>query len=1028
MKKRILTMLVACLALVGAVQAQSPKRELRSSWLATVWALDWPKSTNQATAKAQLIDYLDNFAAHNFNGVCFQVRGLADAMYKSSYEPWNSALTGTRGKDPGWDPLAFAIEECHKRGLECYAWVNPYRESSTANPYSTAQDQKWLADGWLLSNGSYIVFNPGMPETRAHILNVIKEIYTNYAIDGMLFDDYFYPSGGTSEGTNAPDYDLYKASGTTLSIGDWRRKNVNDFMKEIYDNIQHDRPDLRFGISPAGVAGASASKYGLSKPSGVTASDWQYAEIYSDPLAWLSDGSVDFISPQIYWKTNHSTAPFGPLTKWWSQVSEHFGRHFYASHSISMLLDNNTTANWKDLCEQVSLHRQYNTQADPGEIYYSAKNLDGAGSASGASGFGNYLLQNRYQAPALVPRITWKDRHVYAAPAGFKRSGSTLSWTATKGERTNSVIRYSVYAIPMSVAIENAMDATGDGIDGKYLAGVSYATSYAIPAGKTSGYYYAVCVYDGYGYESEPAIVGYSTIPSEKTSLVAPADGSTVDWTATFSWNAVADATYSVEISSKADFSVIDLSRDGITTTKATIDLSTLRSTTTYYWRVVVAQPDKLGSASDAFTFITPKREVGNYEQGYSVATDGATYADADDYKLTSLWYRSADKGNFNVVEDGKLNRGMVATPDYVYVSGRSEASSSADLYLQAYNAETGEHEHDVILSSNGQCSYFPCNDVIKDSNGNVCITNLTLNISNTPLNVHLVNVTTGNLTEVASLTASESGRIDHAGIFGDVTTGNFTVFAAVASSNVIFRWTITNGEASAAEKRTVSAFYPSNAANFGIAPRVLPVSSTLLYVDGGSTSAALYDFSTGKIVDKSVPEASSKSSNGVATFNFDGKDFMLYAASSFESGFTFNLTAAGSDKTFAAGSRLWNFPESTLGDLNSTTYSAPVSALVNNADRATVYVYAPGNGLAAYALTKKTQGVSDVVSEMPSYHIYGRTIVFDAPVAFAKAFTLSGVEVASVASSVELQLPTAGIYLVVTPSGAAKIAIHGEY
>ncbi len=235
MKKRLLTVLLACLTLIGAVQAQSPKRELRSTWLATVWAIDWPKSHSQATAKQQLTDFLDNLAAHNFTGVCLQVRGLADAMYKSSYEPWNAVLTGTRGKDPGWDPLAFAVEECHKRGLECYAWVNPYRESSSGNVYDTPQDKKWEADGWLLSNGSYIVFNPGLAAARAHILKVIKEIYTNYAIDGMLFDDYFYPSGGTAEGSSAPDYALYKASGTTLSMGDWRRKNVNDFMKEIYD-------------------------------------------------------------------------------------------------------------------------------------------------------------------------------------------------------------------------------------------------------------------------------------------------------------------------------------------------------------------------------------------------------------------------------------------------------------------------------------------------------------------------------------------------------------------------------------------------------------------------------------------------------------------------------------------------------------------------------------------------------------------------------------------------------------------------
>lgn len=1028
MKKRLLTMLVALLTLAGAVQAQSPKRELRSSWLATVWAIDWPKSTNQATAKQQLIDFLDNFAAHNFNGVCFQVRGLADAMYKSSYEPWNSVLTGTRGKDPGWDPLAFAVEECHKRGLECYAWVNPYRESSNGKPYSTPQDQKWEADGWLLSNGSYIVFNPGMPETRAHILKVIKEIYTNYAIDGMLFDDYFYPSGGTAEGTGAPDYDLYKASGTTLSMADWRRKNINDFMKEIYDNIQIDRPDMRFGLSPAGVAGKSSSQYGVAGvpvPSG----DWQYDQIYSDPLAWLSDGSIDFISPQLYWVTTHSTAPFEPLTKWWSDVSAKFGRHFYASHSVSLLADNNTTANWADLAKQVALHRKHNTHADPGSIYYSAKNIDGAGASGGAAGLGNYLYEHTYQAPSLVPRITWKERPVYAAPAGFSRSGSTLSWTATKGERANSVIRYSVYAVPTSVSLDNAMDPTGDGIDVAYLLGVSYGTSYTLPADRTSGYYYAVCVYDGYGYESEPALIGYSTVPSEKTSLIAPADGSNVDWNTTFSWKPVADATYTVEISLTADFAVKALTKGGITADKADIDLSTLRGSTTYYWRVVTAQPEKLGTASDAFTFTTPKRAIGNYEAGYTVLTDGDTYADTEEYRLTSLWFRSTGTDNFPVADDGKMNRGMVATREYVYVSGRSGGSAQADLYLQVYNAETGEHERDLALSEDGQCGYLPCNDIIRDSNDHLCVTNLTLNINTTPLKVHLVDVNTGKLTEVASVTAPESGRIDHAGVFGDVTSGEFYVFAAVAGSNVIYRWKVTDGTSSTPTNRSVSEFYPAGVSDFGIAPRVFPVSSTLLYVDGGTTSAALYNFQTGKISDRPAPAASAVTSNGVEAFTFDGKDFLLYAASSHESaGFTHHLTVAGSDSKFETGSHLWTVPASTLGRFNSTTFSAPASAVVNSADRATAYVYVPGNGLAAYAITKKTHGVADVADAMPSYRIYGRTVVFDAPVAFAKAFTATGVEVASATSAVELQLPAAGVYVIVTPDGAAKIVISGEF
>lgn len=554
MKKQLMTLALALATVASAMTAQAPKRELRSTWMATVWAIDWPASHSEQDAKKQMTNYLDDLAANNFNGVCFQVRGLADAMYKSSYEPWSSAISGTRGVDPGWDPLAWVVEQCHERGLECYAWVNPYRESSSGNIYNTEYDKKWQADGWLLSNGSYIVFNPGLPEARAHILKVIKEIYTNYAIDGILFDDYFYPSGGTVETSNAPDWDLYKSSGTSLSIGDWRRKNINDFMKEIYDNIQLDRPDMRFGISPAGVAGKSSGTYGTPGVP-VSAGDWQYNQIYSDPIAWLHDQAVDFISPQLYWVTTHSTAPFGPLTTWWSQVANKFGRHFYASHSISLLMNNNTLANWEDIAKQVTLHRQSQSlyRQDPGAIYYSAKNLDGNGSG-GVGGLGNHLYQNVYNTKSLVPTIGWKEHPTYTAPADAAYTSGILSWKAVEPAAGNSVMRYSVYAIPSNISFDRAQAADGDGIDAAYLVGVSYNSEFKMPDAVARSHYYAVCVYDGYGFESEPALVNYNSEPTQATTLIAPADGAAVDWNCTFSWEKVEGTTYELEIASDARF------------------------------------------------------------------------------------------------------------------------------------------------------------------------------------------------------------------------------------------------------------------------------------------------------------------------------------------------------------------------------------------------------------------------------------------------------------------------------------------
>ena len=230
-----------------------PKREFRSSWVAAM-GIDWPKSTIEATAKQQLINYLDKLKAANFTGACIHVRPNADALYKSTLEPWSADVSGTRGKDPGWDPLEFAVEECHKRGLECYAWVNPYRVTARSHTYNTDFDKQWKANGWLISYGSWTSFNPGDQGARRHCLDAIKEIYTNYNIDGMLFDDYFYPGDGMPENSTADDWKHYKESKTKLSIADWRRQNVNTFVKELYDEIQAVRPDMRFGIGPAGVS------------------------------------------------------------------------------------------------------------------------------------------------------------------------------------------------------------------------------------------------------------------------------------------------------------------------------------------------------------------------------------------------------------------------------------------------------------------------------------------------------------------------------------------------------------------------------------------------------------------------------------------------------------------------------------------------------------------------------------------------------------------------------------------------------
>lgn len=508
------------LAIAALPMSSGVKREVRSVWMATVWALDWPSSTSSTTAqKNEMVKYLDVLQKNNFNAVYFQVRTMSDAFYKSSYEPWSSYLTGTRGKDPGWDPLAFVVEECHKRGMECHAWVNPYRFSTGSN-WSTAQDQALKSAGMLLaytkSDGkTTTILNPGLESVRKRIVDVCKEIISNYDVDGLVFDDYFYPEG-IPVTSSAGDYDLWQKSVASMTFGDWRRNNVNQMVADVYNMVQHQKPYVRFGISPAGAActsAAVAAKHGIDRCP--VASDWQYDGIFSDPVAWLEAGTIDYISPQLYWKTNHKTNPFGPMTKWWSYVAKHFGRHHYASHSISFLNSSNTTSDWEEIGKQVQFSRDYTENEAPGAVFYSAAYVTG----KKQSGFGEWLQVNKFQNKALTPAIDWKKSDLEKVQvSALSKRATVLSWAGVDN------VRYSVYAVPESVNVET-LDSN---IPAEYLLGVSYKTTYTMPDDKKSGYNYAVCVLDRYGNEYEPVYYGQSGVESigENSGLTADyADG-----------------------------------------------------------------------------------------------------------------------------------------------------------------------------------------------------------------------------------------------------------------------------------------------------------------------------------------------------------------------------------------------------------------------------------------------------------------------------------------------------------------------
>ena len=635
-----------------------PKREFRSAWIATVWCLDWPSQGAGATVqKAQMDRLLDSLQVNNFNAVNFQVRSMCDAMYQSSIEPWSSYLTGTRGQDPGFDPLQYVVEGCHKRGMECPAWVTPYRWSTGTN-WNTAYDQELKQDGWLLTYGSTVILDPGQQRTIDRIVAVCHEIITNYDVDGILYDDYFYPSGIPAD-ASAEDYGEWQQSGTTLSFADWRRDNVNRMVQAVYDMIQQTRPEVRYGISPAGVAASSsavAASHGVDPcPTG---SDWQYNGIFSDPLAWYEAHSIDYMSPQVYWPFGHSTNDYGLITGWWGQIAEHFGRHVYISSSISGLTSSSTSVHYKEYADEVEFNRTSSVDGNPGAIFYSCKYLY----ALNSNPLGHYLKNTVFTKPALPPVMTWKEGYNPGAVQNLERTGNSIHWDGYNN------VRYTVYAFPMTM---NITTFAGQ-ID--YLLGMTYEPSYEIPAAYQQGYQYAVCVLDRVGNEWEPAFLSVELDQLDDPVPITPQDGAIVDAPFNFAWHPVLGATsYLVEIANSPEFSNV-LERVSVTAdTVSVLRFSKLTHGKVHYWRVQSCADSCYSGVSEVLAFtpmlltITSPAD-GSEELDVPVVAEWYTCGSDKDAYL----YVSNDDVFSSVVYQGTSSTGSLEIPDEVLEPGNT--------------------------------------------------------------------------------------------------------------------------------------------------------------------------------------------------------------------------------------------------------------------------------------------------------------------------------------------------------------------
>jgi uncharacterized lipoprotein YddW (UPF0748 family) len=600
--KRFLQIAALFLIAAGMLSAQSPKREVRATWLSTVWRLDWPAAVvpaatgnNEAARenarnaqKNGLIAILNKLQAAHFNTVFFQVRGMSDAFYHSQYEPWSLYLSSDRGADPGWDPLAYIIEEAHARGIEVHAWLNPYRYSTSADSHGNLPEDYAVAHpDWLLDYGSYTkILNPGIPEVKQRIGDVVADIVGNYDVDGIVFDDYFYVSG-TSDALDNVQYQAYNPDG--LSRADWRRDNVNRMVRDVQARINSIKPYITFGIGPAGVAASDASvaaKYGVDpSPAG---SDWQYNGIYSDPLAWLNDQSIDYISPQLYW-TIGSASDYSKLSPWWAKIANYFGRHFYSSN----------TSNYGNAATELPAEVQVNRDADisgtTGAVFFRTNNL--------AQAALDALKTNVYPRPALRAAYGWKTAPVQSLVNDLRLSGRNLTW-----DYADNSVRYSIYVVPNAHRDDpDAFTSSG------YLQGISYSKNYTLPEGiNAATHKIAVAIYDRYGNEFPPRVLGESVTSLAAAELAYPADNAdNVVLPALFAWNSTAAADYYVwELSANADFTQPIVSRETETPEFNSGLQSGIRENTTYYWRVKSFKANSPVAVSNARSFKGTKFKI----------------------------------------------------------------------------------------------------------------------------------------------------------------------------------------------------------------------------------------------------------------------------------------------------------------------------------------------------------------------------------------------------------------------------------
>ena len=415
-----------------------PKREFRAAWIQSVNGQFRGMPTEKL--KQNLIGQLNSLQKAGINAIIFQVRPEADALYASRLEPWSRFLTGVQGKEPEpyWDPMQFMIDECHKRGMEFHAWINPYRTKTTLKSELAPNHVYNIHPEWFVTYGDQLYFDPALPESRRHICMVVSDIVSRYDVDAIHMDDYFYPY--PIKGKDFPDDASFARFGGGFSNkGDWRRSNVNVLIKKLHETIREIKPWVKFGVSPFGIYRNESSDPLGSKTKGLQ----NYDDLYADVLLWAREGWIDYNIPQIYWHIGHPVADYETLVKWWARNTEN--RPLFIGQSVMNTVQNADPKNpsINQLPRKMALQRAYQTIG--GSCQWPASAV-----VENAGKYRDALIAEYHKYPALPPVFDFMDNEAPAKVRKMKpvwtEDGYILFWTAPKyKEEMNRAVQYVVY-------------------------------------------------------------------------------------------------------------------------------------------------------------------------------------------------------------------------------------------------------------------------------------------------------------------------------------------------------------------------------------------------------------------------------------------------------------------------------------------------------------------------------------------------------------------------------------------------------